>query len=87
MVGLWVMLKSDSLNDISAFEEGLPNAVHTIHHRAIGGQDDRTPQIGLLNQLDMGEHRTPCWTFALTEPCLVKFANLKQRHLLPRKIP
>lgn len=75
MIGRRIFRELDGGDRLPSRERRLRDAMPAIHHLAVGRQDDRKRQIGLLDQPHVFDELTPRLVLAIAGPGPIQLAE------------
>jgi hypothetical protein len=86
MIGRRITLELNRVDALPTLQGSLGDTVHSVHDGAVRREDYREGQVGLVDQSDVLEHRTPRGAFVLSEPDFVEVTDSFQRDELAGKM-
>ena len=87
MVGFRIRLELHGFDGVPPLDEGFADPMHSIHHRAIGGANDRIPQLCLLHEATVRGKRPPRRRFVRSKEWVVELLNLVQWDRTDSELP
>ncbi len=68
MIRRWQCREPHGVDPVQAVPSGASNAVHAIHHAAVGSENDRIRHVGLIDQAGVLNHRADRRSVSVIEP-------------------
>src|SRR5215212_4963108 len=78
IIGFRICIELHGFDGVPPLDEGFAHPMHSIHHRAVGGANDRIPQFCLLHEPTMRGKRPPRRRFVGSTERVVELLNLLQ---------
>src|SRR3954466_14576846 len=76
IIGFRICIKLHGLDGAPPLDEGFAHPMHSVHHRAVGGANDRIPQFYLLHKATVRGKRPPGRRFVRSKERVVELLNL-----------